>query len=233
MGGFVKYKKCELYPKCTQSINMKSLLISLISFSAFLLAVSGQFPTLSPSYSFTGTGLRTESDQSGAFTFEVSIDMDRRLQRLETATTSGVFVNFIEISSANDLATYTSVNGVCRDATTYDPSNFYPIDINVWELYAAGTESPNGIYSFTLSNIIHRVVIEDELPTSFEFAFGDTVIELIVDNFNDTTPDFSTFCLPSGCSTNECNACYSGAAAVASSVLLVLSALLVYLMAAA
>ena len=214
---------------------MKSLLISLISFSAFLLAVSRQFPTLSPSYSFSGTGLRIRDlNQSVNFTFEVSIDIDRRLQRLELDTTSGVSATYIEISSASDLATYTSVNGMCLNTTTYVPRPNYPIDFNVWEQYAAGTESPNGTYSFTLSNITHRVVIEDGFPTSFEYAFGNTVIELTVDNFNNMTPDFSTFFLPSGCSSNaECNACYSGAAAVASSVLLVLSALLVYLMTAA
>ena len=214
---------------------MKSLLISLISFSAFLLAVSGQFPTLSPSYSFSGTGLRREFIQSVTFTFDVSIDIDRRLQRLELDTTSGVSANFIEISSASDLASYTSVNGMCLDTTTYDPTIYYPIDFNVWELYAAGTESPNGTYSFTQSGITHRVVIEDGLPTAFEFeiAFGNTFIGLTVDNFNDTTPDFSTFCLPSECSRNKCNACYNGVAAVASSVMLVLSSLLVYLMTAA
>ena len=111
---------------------MKSLLISFISFSAFLLAVSAQFPTLSPSYSFTGTGFRRESSQSDTFTLEVSIDIDRRLQRLEEYFTSGVSTIFIEISSASDLASYTSVNGRCLDITTYNPGINYPIDFNVW-----------------------------------------------------------------------------------------------------
>ena len=189
------------------------------------------FPVLSPSYSVSGTGLIEETGQaSTTFTFEFSIDIDRQLQRLEESdTTSDVTTNFIEISSASDQATYTSVDGVCVDTTTYNPSIIFPIDTNVWDLYAAGTESPIGTYTFTQNDVLHRVEIEDGLPTFFGFAFGNTIIVINVDNFRNKTPAFSTFCLPSECSVNECNACYNGAAAVASSVLLLLSALLVYL----
>ena len=201
-------------------------------FSCLFCYQNRQFPVLSPSYTISGSGLRTESGQpSTFFTYEISIDIDRQLQRIEESdTTSGVITNFIEISSANDQATYTSVDEVCADSITYNPSLNFPLDTNVWELYAAGTESPVGTYTFTRDNILHRVEIEDGLPTFLGFAFGNVAIAFNVDSFRNTTPAFSTFCLPSECSANECIACYSGAAGVASSVLLILSALLVYLM---
>ena len=237
----ITFETMEIRYNVDSFINMKSDFITflpplgctrLFCFTCFRFS---QFPTLSPSYTISGVGVVTESGETTiTFTFEISIDIDKQLQFIsESDTVNGVTTNFIEITSANDLATYTSVDGVCTDSTTYNPSLAFPIDTNVWELYASGIESPIGTYTFTQNEIAYQVVIEDELPATFVVASGSTGIGFRVDSFNNKTPEFSTFCLPGGCSAHECDACYSGAAAVASSVLLVISALLVYLMTAA
>ena len=205
-------------------------IVGLICLSALLLAVSGQLSNLSPSYTVTGRGLITEFGQpSDTFAFKFSVDINRQLQYLkESSTTSSGITNFKEISSGTDQATYTSVNGFCFFTTDYDPILNFPIDDNVWELYAAGTESPTGTYTFTANGVAHRVVLEDGLPTVFSFSSGTTVLTLDVYNFRNTTPEFSTFCLPSECSRYSCIACYNSAVSVSISIMLLLTTLLMY-----
>ena len=188
------------------------------------------FPVISPSYTVTGSGLITEFGQpSDTFAFKFSVDINRQLQYLkESSTTSSGITNFKEISSGTDQATYTSVNGFCFFTTDYDPILNFPIDDNVWELYAAGTESPTGTYTFTANGVAHRVVLEDGLPTVFSFSSGTTVLTLDVYNFRNTTPEFSTFCLPSECSRYSCIACYNSAVSVSISIMLLLTTLLMY-----
>ncbi|KAI6660340.1 hypothetical protein LOD99_13928 [Oopsacas minuta] len=215
---------------------MNSLFITLIV-STLLLNVSAQFPALSPSYSLSGRGFRSESSSSPGtvFSYDVSVDIDRQLLLYEEASTT-TLVTFtsvtFQLSSGNDETTYISVNGECDITTTSIPSISFPIDTNVWFMYANGSESPAGTYGFSQDRVFHEVVIEDGYPVEFSFSFGNSFVTLTVENFSDQKPDFSTFCLPSECSEYQCDACHSGAATVTSSVLLLLSALLVYLMTA-
>ena len=124
-------------------------LISLISLSALLLAVSGQFPTLSPSYSFQATTAATANDQPefvGSTT--VAVDVTRGLEYGDaTITTAGNTERIISLYSQNDNAVYTSLDGVCTDTAT-DP-NINPLDVNAWDLFAAGVESPVGTFTYT------------------------------------------------------------------------------------
>ena len=138
-------------------------------------------------------------------------------------------MNVREISSANDQATYTSVNELCHDNTDYRPIPIFPIDTNVWELYAAGIESPAGTYTFTQNDIVHQVVIEDELPKLIVFAFGSTKLTLNIDNFRNKAPEFSTFSLPSECSRFFCIACYNSAVTESIGIMLLLTTPLMYL----
>ena len=205
-------------------------LIGLISLSALLLTVSGQFPSLSPSYSLQGGIARTENGivvLTG--TYSVSVDITRRLQFVdETVTTTGIVSNNLRLSIEADSATYLSVNGVC-DCVTYNPNIVFPLNTNVWDLYATGTESPTGTYSFTQDGITYQVTIINGIPASFIFSFGTTILVIAVTNFDNTTPDFSTFSLPAECSLLTCDACYT--VSVSISVLLLLTTLLLYLFA--
>ena len=185
-------------------------LIRLISLLAFLLAVSGQFPTLSPSYSFQGALNRSvDGNQTLTAAYSVSVDITRRLQFVDetVAPTAGAVSNNLRLSSENDSATYLSVNNVCTQ-TAFNPNIFSPININVWDLYANGTESPVGTYTFALGGLTCQITIVNGEPASFTFSFNTTVIAITIANFDNSTPDLSTFSLPSECSQFTCNACY-------------------------
>ena len=211
--------------------NMNGL-IGLISLSAFLLIVSGQFPSLSPSYSYQGALVRSvDGNQILTATYRISVDIDRRLQFVdesETLTAGGVVSNNLRLSSENDSATYLSVNNVCTE-TAFDPNIYSPINTNVWDLYAAGTESPVGTYTFSLGGLTCQVTIVNGEPASFTFSFNTTVIAIAITNFDNMTPALSTFSLPSECSQFSCNACYSSAVSVSISIMLLLTTLLIYL----
>ena len=121
--------------------------ISLVSLSALLLAVSGHLSNLSPSYSLQGGQIRTENGVlTLAASYSVSVDINQQLQFVEetVTTTSGIFSENIRLSSENEYATYLSVNGVCS-SVAFDPNVIFPLNTNVWDLYAAGTESPAGV----------------------------------------------------------------------------------------
>ena len=206
-------------------------LIGLICWSALLLAVSGQFPTLSPSYSLTGTlGRIEDSVATLSGTYTVFVDITRRLQYVnETVTTTGGAVsNNLRLSSERNDATYLSVNGVC-DRVAFNPNVIFPLNTNVWDMYEAGTESPSGTYTFTQDGITYQVTMSNDVPVIFTFSFGTTVIAITVSYFNNTPPAFSTFSLPSECSQFTCSACYSSAVSVSISITLILTTLLMYL----
>ena len=172
---------------------MKCLLISLISLSTLLLAVSGQFPTLSPSYSFQGV-LTTSANgvPSTPGDYSLSVDISRGLELVNGVVASNGGVDtFITLYSENDNAVYFAENSVCNE-TAFIPNPLFPVNTNVWDLYAAGTESPAGTYTFTQGDVTQQVVIVNGTLVSFMFSFGISEIAVTVSNFDNTTPDFST-----------------------------------------
>ena len=189
------------------------------------------FPTLSPSYSLQGS---LSISDNGALTlsgvYNVFVDIDRRLQFVDETLTliSGIVENNLRLSSENDSATYLSVNNVCTQ-TAFDPNVIFPLNTNVWDLYAAGTESPTGTFSFTQEGITYVVTITNGEPAGFTFSFNTTVVAIAVSNFDKSTPAFSTFSLSSECSLFTCSACYNSAVSVSISIMLLLTTLLVYL----
>ena len=205
--------------------------IGFISLSAFLLAVSGQFPTLSPSYSIEGIISITENGAAVSTSiYSGSVDISRGLGFVdETETTaSGVVTNIIEISSLYDGAAYFSDNNMCNEITFESNVNF-PIDTNVWDSYVNATESPAGTFTITKGDIALQVTIVNGVPGLFNTTTDTSLTTFAVKNFDNFTPDFSTFCLPSECSQFTCNACYSSAVSVSISIMLLLTTLLVYL----
>ena len=186
---------------------MKNLLISLISLSVLLLSVTAQFPTLSPSYSLEGTiSLNFNLGATFVGPYSESVDITRGLAIMDYAVTSntGVVLNVITLVSVNDNATYFSVNNVCNQ-TVFDPNILFPLNTNVWDLYAAGTESPPGTFTFTQDGNTHTVTIVNGVPASLTLMIGTTVQIIVVTNFNNLAPPFSTFLLPSECSQFTCS----------------------------
>ena len=210
--------------------NMNGL-ISLISLSALLLAVSGQFPTLSPDYSLQGTISIVDGNEVSTGPYSVSVDIVRSMRLVVetlTVTGGGPVLNNIRLYSDDDGAAYISVNNFCTQYSL-DEDAIFPIDTNVWDLYANGTELSPGTYTFIQDSITHTVMIINGVPGVFTFTNGNTVTTITVTNFDDAIPDFSTFCLPSQCSGFTCNFCYSSAVSVSISIMLLLTTLLVYL----
>ena len=205
--------------------------MGFISLSAFLLAVSGQFPTLSPSYSIEGIISITENGAAVSTSiYSGSVDISRGLGFVdETETTaSGVVTNIIEISSLYDGAAYFSDNNMCNEITFESNVNF-PIDTNVWDSYVNATESPAGTFTITKGDITLQVTIVNGVPDLFTTTTDTSLTTFAVKNFDNFTPDFSTFYLPSECSQFTCNACYSSAVSVSVSSMLLLTTLLVCL----
>ena len=211
-------------------------LIGLFSLSALLLAVSGEFPNLSPSYSFRGDDIQTRDGQVTTGTFIQAIDITRRLVYYEANGTisRGSFQTFISLLSENDDAVYFAANGVC-DVTPIPYSNTssnnpFDTQYNKWDPYAAGTESPAGTFTYTVNGYTLQLTIVNGVPAVFTStnSFSETVTT--VTNF-EMPPAFSTFSLPSECSEFTCTACYNSAVSVSISVLLLLTTLLLYLFA--
>ncbi|KAI6659014.1 hypothetical protein LOD99_14690 [Oopsacas minuta] len=187
---------------------------------------------LSPSYSFRGELVRTENGvQKFDGPYFLAVDVIRQLQFVDetVSSTGGITSDNIRISSVNDDITYFSANEVCYPVA-YTPHEMFPVSTNVWLSYLAGTESPNGTYTFIDNYITHQVVMVNGKPASFYITFATTEINITVSYFNDTTPDFSTFTLPSDCSDLTCNSCFgSSAVSVSISSLLLLTTLLIYM----
>ena len=205
-------------------------LIGLISLSALLLAVSGQFPTLSPSFSYQGNVIATGT-VSFTGTISQAVDIDRGLayERITQTVIGQDPVTTIALLSANDNALYASIDGTCTEIVL--PNDSIPLDRNVWDVYANAVENPTGTFTLTQSGAISQVVIVNGVPARISGTIGTEVEVITVTNYDNTTPAFSTFSLPSECSQFTCDACYNSAVSVSISVLLLLTTLLLYLFA--
>ena len=205
-------------------------LIGLFSLSALLLAVSGQFPDLSPSYSYRGNVVETGNGQMFTGTTIRAIDIIRKLAYLEVTNTisEGSSVTEIGLYSENNSTVYVVVNGVCNE--TNIPSNTNPLNTNIWDPYAAGTESPAGTFTYTQGSTTYELTIVNGVPAVFNTTNSFSVYVTTVTNF-EMPPAFSIFCLPTECSRFNCTACYNSAVSVSISVLLLLTTLLLYLFA--
>ena len=205
-------------------------LIGLISLSALLLAVSGQLSNLSPSYSLTGTIVSSSSGVTGStVTISLSVDITRELQYIEaTQTVDGTTTSGSGISSGNDDATYVITDGVCSEGELA-PNQFFPLDSNIWDMFAAGTESPPGTYTITDSGVTTQLTLVNGRPAFITITALSIVTVITITNFENTPPAFSTFSLPSECSQFTCSACYSSAVSVSISITLILTTLLMYL----
>ena len=184
-------------------------LIGLFSLSALLLAVSGQFPNLSPSFSFQGNFVQTANGQVTTGTIIRAIDITRRLAYSESAGTlsDGSSQTFISLYSENDNTVHFVVDGVCNETPFASVNN--PFNTSTWDLYAAGTESPAGTFTYIQGIATEQLTIVNGVPAVFNSTGSFSVYVITVTNFYNTTPAFSIFSLPNECSLFNCTACYS------------------------
>ena len=186
---------------------------AILCLASLLVAVSGQFPNLSPSFSFEGSLVRTFTSGTILDSFpryNLAVDISRQLQKVDQLEDSD---NTITISSGSDDANYRSespfLSGRSRTCSRrfLRPSDYFPIDSNVWEDFADSVESPPGTFTHSTFFDTLTVVIENGVPVSYTIDSG-TITTITFTSYSDEVPAHSVFSLPSECSSLDCNACY-------------------------
>ena len=210
------------------------LLLCSIAILATVYAIS---PGLSESFYMQATGTETIIF-SGTITtpnitrYNVAVDTTRLLSSFDfVSTTNGVETYEFSITSWNDYLTYTNLNGNCT-IVSLDPIGRIS-DVNVlFGEFDTGVEDPIGTITYTKifpsgSDILVTV---NGLPTSLTRIVANVIaLNLNIQSYTNSAPPFSVFVLPEACSNFTCDFCYSLAAGVASSFLLMLAALTMFL----
>ena len=218
------------YDNTTPAFSTFSLPSECSQFTCDACYQTSQFPTLSPSFSYQGTVVATGTvSLTGTISQAVDIDRGLAYERITETVIGQDPVTTIALLSANDNTLYTSIDGSCTQITL--PNDSIPLDRNVWDMYANAVENPAGTFTLTQSGAISQVVIVNGVPARISSVSGTEVSTIIITNYDNTTPAFSTFSLPSECSQFTCDACYNSAVSVSISVLLLLTTLLLYLFA--
>ncbi|KAI6658014.1 hypothetical protein LOD99_15729 [Oopsacas minuta] len=205
-------------------------------------ATNAQFPDLSPSFYMQGTAVATATDGTVITypRFDIAIDATRELayQNIDFIS-SGATFNIFAITSVNDNATYgtfTGQNCTMTDGASMTGQSPIPLTSNFWDVFQGATEAPPGTFTVTIPPITLSVVIVNGRPTVFSIAVADTgsggsVIVITISNYLNGQPPFSLFTLPESCSEFTCDACYSSSAAgLASSLLMMLAAIALFIL---
>ena len=210
----------------------------LVCSIAILATVHAIPPGLSESFYLQATGTRT-SNISGTVTitdfsrYNYAADTARLLAFIEIiGTTNGVGESSILFSSVNDNLTYIDANGTCVTIPNTDPDSISGLLNLLFEDFTTGIEDPAGTitYTFTQSQGFTRILITvNGLPTSLTTTSLTSTLILDIFSYTNSAPPFSIFVLPDACSNFTCDFCCSTAAGVASSFLLMLAALVMFL----
>ena len=172
---------------------------------------------LSPSFSFQGSSVRTETGTTESTTiltrYDLAIDTTRMLEAsYYEGTIDGERITVSSIESINDDTTYTVINGVCSTDATSPISNRIRYSDDVWLIFASATEGPSGTYTVSVSPTIEKLVTVNGLPTEYNVYINAGVVsvsnEITITSFTNSAPPFSTFELPTACNQFTCNSCY-------------------------
>ena len=201
---------------------------------AILTTVYALPPGLSDSFYMQATATQTinfsDNDVIIEFSrFNVATDTTRNLELSDTvSTTNGVLFYFFSLVSENDNITYTDLNSTC----TMGPISSTDIDTNsLFGEFNTGVEDPTGTitYTNTSSGRTNVLVTVNGLPTTLTSTSTSSTFNLDIHSYTNSAPPFSIFVLPDACSNFTCNYCCNTAAGVASSFLLMLAALVMFL----
>ncbi|KAI6649072.1 hypothetical protein LOD99_6793 [Oopsacas minuta] len=214
---------------------MKYQIIFLLGLFA---AINAQFPQLSGSFSFKGS---SEDSVLGFVTefprYDLYVDISRGLQAVEYTTSFFFTTTTIQVASVNDSAVYVDISGTCEVLTTLFPSVFpFSTTENFWDRFINSTESPPGTFTYDGFFDTYEVIIVNGLPTQLTYeGLGSTISVYNIDSYIDEAPDFTAFRLPADCIQYDCTACPEGvrssAGTIASSLLLLLAATSMFLLA--
>ncbi|KAI6658015.1 hypothetical protein LOD99_15730 [Oopsacas minuta] len=205
-------------------------------------ATNAQFPDLSPSFYMQGTAVDTTTDGTVITSprFDIAIDATRELAYINSDFIfNGTTFNAFSITSESDNATYSTLTGqncTMTDGASMTGQSPIPLTSNFWDTFENATEAPPGTFTVANPPITLSVVIVNGRPTVFTIAVADTgfggiVTVITISNYLNGQPPFSLFTLPESCSEFTCDACYSSSAAgLASSLLMMLAAIALFIL---
>ena len=206
----------------------------LLMYSITVLATVYAIPPgLSESFYLQATGTLTRNISGTVTTtdysrFNTAVDTARLLAFQDIAGTAGGSV-FILISG-NDNLTYLGLNDTCGTIPGTGSGNISDVIISIFGDFTTGVEAPSGTITYTSLNGIDILVTVNGLPTSLTTTTSFSTTNLDIHSYTNSAPPFSIFALPNACSNFTCNYCCNTATGVASSFLLMLAALAMFLL---
>ena len=204
---------------------------------AILATVYALPPGLSDSFYMQATGTQTINFSGNTVIIEfsrynVAIDSTRLLASFDSVSTSSGVENIISsIASGNDELSYITNNVNCTTSSISSTEISQGVNLLFGE-FDTGIENPSGTitYTSTTTSGTNILVTVNGLPTELTMtSTSASTTVLSINSYTNSAPPFSIFVLPAACSDFTCNSCYSSAAGVASSFLLMLAALTMFL----
>ena len=211
---------------------MRQTVSALLCILAIITGTNALGPQLSPSFSFQGTAVLTQTTGATVTTttftrYNLAIDATRELLYANIEAMSGGATNSIyALGSVNDNSAYAVLNGVCSESTyTVNPSDPMGLRVDFWSAFDNVAANLPGTYVVTRAPFVLTLFTLNGLPVTLTSSSTGTLFTLTITNYIDSTPPFSTFTLPAACSQFNCTACYSSAVNLGSSFILMLLAL--------
>ena len=203
---------------------------------AILATVYAIPPGLSESFYMQATGTLTQTISGTVTTttdytrFNYALDTTRELSLSDIVGITNRDEGYVIIlTSRNDNLTYIESNGTCE--TIPYSRNSHETIIYLFGEFTTGVEGPPGTITYTSTRfgITSVLVTVNGLPTSLTYTTTSSTFNLDIHNYTNSAPPFSIFVLSDTCSDLTCVYCYSTAAGVTSSFLLMLAVLAIFL----
>ena len=211
---------------------MRQTVSALLCILAIITGANALGPQLSPSFSFEGTAVLTQTTGATVTTttftrYNLAIDATRELLygNIEAMIADATF-SIYALASVNDQSAYVVTNGVCSESTYIaNASDQMSFRVNFWGSFDNAVVNSPDTYVVTESSTVSTLLTTNGLPVSYNVSFTGFSFALTITNYINSAPQFSTFTLPAACSQSTCNACYSSAVNLGSSFILMLLAL--------
>ena len=211
---------------------MRQTVSALLCILAIITGTNALGPQLSPSFSFQGTAVLTQTSGTTVTTttytrYNLAIDATRELLYANIeAMFAGATFSIYALASVNDQSAYVVTNGVCSESTYIaNASDAMSFRVNFWGSFDNVVVNSPDTYVVTESSTVSTLLTTNGLPVSYNVSFTGYSFALTITNYINSAPQFSTFTLPAACSQSTCNACYSSAVNLGSSFILMLLAL--------
>ena len=147
--------------------------------------------------------------------YNIAVDSTRLLGSFDSvSTTSGVEIITSSIDSGIDELSYTNNNGTCTTSSINSTEIGQGVNLLFGE-FDTGIENPSGTitYTSTTANGTNILITVNGLPTALTMtstSAGTTVLS--INSYTNSAPPFLIFVLPDACSSFTCDSCYSPSA---------------------